>query len=273
MRTNGLPWLTDEEQRALNVLVTRLRQEYPTEIAQVILFGSRARGDASRESDFDLLIVTKNGSKRLKETVDRLVKPVGFEHHLVFSPYVITQEEFATKRTREPFYRSIASEGIELNGKRSRRLSSGQPLIYRPPTRGFQMDENARIQIKIRLERAHQELSAAHLLLKEGLLPIAVSRGYYAVFNLTTAVLLTLDLIRTKHTGVESAFIEYFIKPKRLEEEYKDIFVRAKTERELADYKFKQYSEGEVRQILADCERFIARMEKYLQDVGATGAV
>ena len=134
------------------------------------------------------------------------------------------------------------------------------------------MDENARIPIKMRLERAQQQLAEARALLDKEFFPGAVSRAYYAVFTFASAVLLTLDLVRAKHSGVESAFSEYFINTKRLEEEYKDIFLRARKERELADYKFKEYSDAETRQILADCEKFVARMKKYLQDVGAVQA-
>jgi uncharacterized protein (UPF0332 family) len=68
---------------------------------------------------------------------------------------------------------------------------------------------------------------------------------------------------------VESAFSEYFIREKRIEEEYKDIFVKARKERELADYKYKQYTQDEAQAIIADCEKFVARMEKYLRDAGA----
>ena len=269
MRKNGLKRLTASEKRALTELVARLQEKYAGQIARVILFGSRARGDATWESDFDLLVVTKNGAQELEKTIDRLVSPINDEYHLVLTPHVIGEDELAQKSTKEPFYRSIVSEGIDFFGKRPRRVSRGKPLVYRPPTKGFQMDENAKIQIKIRLERAREYLADAQLLFKNKSFPSAVSRAYYAVFTLTMAVLLTLDLVRTKHSGVGDAFSEYFIREKRIEEEYKDIFIRAKQERELADYKFKKYTDEEAQKILADCERFIARMEQYLRDVGA----
>ncbi|MBI4785691.1 MAG: HEPN domain-containing protein [Chloroflexi bacterium] len=269
MRKNGLQRLTAKEKRALDELVVRLRDKYAEQIAQVILFGSRARGDATWESDFDLLIVTKNGGKKLEQALDRFIDPIGFEHNLVFAPHVISEKELERKQTKEPFYRSIVSEGVDLFAKTPRRVSRGKPLVYRPPTKGFKMDENAKIQIKIRLERARADVSAAHSMLDQGFFPRGVSTAYFAIFNFTTAVLLTLDLVRTKHSGVEGAFSEYFIRDKRIEEEYKDIFNRSRKERELADYKLKEYTEAEARQILADCERFVARMEQYLRDVGA----
>jgi len=269
MRKNGLKHLTPNERAALDVLVTRLRQKYSKQIAQVILFGSRARGDATGESDFDLLIVTKNGEKKLEKALADFADPIGLAHNLVLSAHVISQTELARKQAQEPFYRSIVSEGVDFYCTPPRRLSRGVPEVYRPPKRRFKMDKNDRIQIKHRLERSRQYLDEALTLLEKKMFPGAVSRAYYAVFTLTTAVLLTLDLVRAKHSGVESAFSEYFIRDKRIEEEYKDIFVRAREERELSDYELKDYSDEETRKILADCERFVARMEKYLRDVGA----
>lgn len=261
--------LSNREHEALDNLLSRLRQEYPKVIEQVILFGSRARGEASPESDFDLLIVTKDGRPELADKLTHLADSIGYEYNLVFSSHLIGKDELMRKGKLEPFYRSILSEGIDVYGNRPRRISRGKPLVHRPPTRGFKMDENARSQIARRLERAYQNLDEARTLLEAGKFPGAVSRAYYAVFNLTTAVLLTLDLVRTKHSGVESAFSEYFIRPKRLEEEYKDIFIRARKERELADYELKEYTEDQARHIIADCERFIARMERYLREAGA----
>jgi len=42
---------------------------------------------------------------------------------------------------------------------------------------------------------------------------LALNRAYYAVFHLTPAVLANLDVMRHRHSGVESAFHEYLIKP------------------------------------------------------------
>lgn len=131
------------------------------------------------------------------------------------------------------------------------------------------MKKEDRAQIQLRLERAEDYLAEARKLLESKMYPGAVSRAYYAVFTLTTAVLLTMDLVRAKHSGVESAFNYYFIRTKRLEEKYKDIFTRARAEREKSDYELKDYSDDEAQAIVSDCERFVARMRSYLKEVGA----
>jgi uncharacterized protein (UPF0332 family) len=80
--------------------------------------------------------------------------------------------------------------------------------------------------------------------------------------------LLTQDLVRAKHSGVESAFSQFFIKEKRIEPEYKDIFVRARQKREIADYGDKFATEEEARLAIAEAEKFVARMEQYLREAG-----
>jgi uncharacterized protein (UPF0332 family)/predicted nucleotidyltransferase len=269
IQRNELDKLREPERAALAEFVARLRSKYPRQIAKVVLFGSRARGEGTGESDLDVAVILKNGDSLARQVLIE-ANESGFKHHLVISTFTWTEARWKEgRRRREPIYRSIVSEGIDLWRRKPRRLSKGIPEVYRPPRRGFEMDENAKIQIRIRMERALDDLDTAQKLLGLGKFPRAVATAYYAVFALTSAVLLTLDLVRAKHSGVEAAFSEYFIHGKRLEEEYKDIFVKARKEREAADYEYKTYTEDEAKQIVAQCERFVTRMQRYLHDAGA----
>ena len=47
--------LTPSEEQAVNSFVQRLLDRYPDRIRQVVLFGSKARGDSGIESDIDIL--------------------------------------------------------------------------------------------------------------------------------------------------------------------------------------------------------------------------
>ena len=132
------------------------------------------------------------------------------------------------------------------------------------------MDENARIIIDIRLEKAHQELMAVHQLIGSAMYRIAISRAYYAVFGITTAVLLTKDIDRSKHSGVQAAFGHFFVKPGIIEPEYGKIYSllrRARDESDCSDYAL--FTKERAEKILADAERFVARMERYLRKAGA----
>lgn len=75
------------------------------------------------------------------------------------------------------------------------------------------MDEHTRIIIGVRLEKAKDDIATAHDLIALGRLRGAVNRAYYAIYHLATAVLLTQDIERSKHSGVQSAFGQYLVKP------------------------------------------------------------
>jgi len=131
------------------------------------------------------------------------------------------------------------------------------------------MDDVRRVIVRIRLEKCTEDLEAARLLFNQGAYRIAISRAYYAIFMLTTAVLLTQDIVRSKHSGVVAAFNQYFIKPGLIEAEYGQIFHRAFKARMDADYSDSaQFGAEQARQAIEDAERFVRRLETYLYDTG-----
>ena len=72
------------------------------------------------------------------------------------------------------------------------------------------MDEQTRVLIEIRVDRAREDMETARELVDLGRYRAAVNRAYYAIFGITTALLLTEKIERSKHTGVESALIQHF---------------------------------------------------------------
>jgi uncharacterized protein (UPF0332 family) len=82
------------------------------------------------------------------------------------------------------------------------------------------MDEAQRAIIAIRVEKCREDIATAREDMERGRYRAAVARAYYAVFHLTGAALLTIRVERSKHSGVESAFSEFFIKPGRIEPEF-----------------------------------------------------
>jgi len=82
---------------------------------KVILFGSRARGEAREDSDWDLLILL-NKPKIESTDFDRVAYPLcelGWKEGEQFSPKLYTMKEWK-KRSFTPFYKNIEKEGIEL---------------------------------------------------------------------------------------------------------------------------------------------------------------
>ena len=98
-------------------ITRRIREEIRTidPKAKVILFGSRARGDAKKDSDWDILILIDSP---LNIDIERAFRYKLFDLELetgeVFSTFVHNKKIWNTKHKVTPFYRSIKKEGVQL---------------------------------------------------------------------------------------------------------------------------------------------------------------
>jgi predicted nucleotidyltransferase len=83
--------------------------------AKVILFGSRARGDARKDSDWDILILIKdNVSLEIEFAFRNKLFDLELETGEVFSTFIYNSEIWDRKHRITPFYQSIKREGILL---------------------------------------------------------------------------------------------------------------------------------------------------------------
>ena len=83
--------------------------------AEIILYGSRARGDERIDSDWDVLVLTDyfvdlQTESRFRDKLYDLELETGES----FSIFVYSKNDWQTKHRITPFYQSITSEGIRL---------------------------------------------------------------------------------------------------------------------------------------------------------------
>jgi predicted nucleotidyltransferase len=84
--------------------------------AEVILYGSRARGDAEQESDYDLLILTDEKATLEREDIfRRQLFPIELETGAVLTVFLISREEWNSPLSNAmPFYQNIKRDGVVL---------------------------------------------------------------------------------------------------------------------------------------------------------------
>lgn len=86
------------------------------EDSDVILYGSRARGDAGEHSDYDILIIV-NGpvNMRLKEKILSNVYPLELDTGAVLTLMTYNKEQWDSSLYRAmPFHKNVDREGILL---------------------------------------------------------------------------------------------------------------------------------------------------------------
>ncbi len=103
--------LGERDRLAVEAAADMLRQRFPVE--KVILYGSKARGDADEDSDIDLLIVTSRAihwSER-KAMIDALYA-IEMAYDAIISILVITMSDWSEGIfTAFPLYSEIIRDG------------------------------------------------------------------------------------------------------------------------------------------------------------------
>lgn len=110
-----LPDLAYNEWAAIREYVAEIRQRFPGRILSVTLFGSKARGEASAESDLDLLVLVDAEDREFVSELWRIASDVSLEHNVVLSVRAIAEARWAeSRRMRLPLYRAVQAEGVPL---------------------------------------------------------------------------------------------------------------------------------------------------------------
>ncbi len=82
--------------------------------AKVILYGSKARGDAKKDSDWDFLILTSQRvNEKLKRTIRENLIDTELEAEEVISTIIYSRKSWLNYKNT-PLFENISSEGIEI---------------------------------------------------------------------------------------------------------------------------------------------------------------
>lgn len=107
--------LTPQEQAALQEFKRRLVRHFPDEITRVILFGSKARGDARPDSDIDVLVVATREDAAFRHDIQAICCDLLLEQGILLSVVVIAeqrQEHLAASGAS--FWDYVARDGIPI---------------------------------------------------------------------------------------------------------------------------------------------------------------
>ena len=81
-----------EDKQILKILANKVRKLYPE--ARIWVFGSRARGDASWDSDFDVFIVLARKDESVEATIRNICWEIGFENDRVITTVILDENQF-----------------------------------------------------------------------------------------------------------------------------------------------------------------------------------
>jgi uncharacterized protein len=84
--------------------------------AELILYGSRSRGEAEKESDYDLLILTDREVNLEREDIFRKqLYPIEIDSGAVLTVFLVSKKDWDLPLYKEiPFYKNVKKDGIYL---------------------------------------------------------------------------------------------------------------------------------------------------------------
>lgn len=112
--------------------------------------------------------------------------------------------------------------------------------------------------VRLRKERSLETLDEARLLFRNGKLHGCVRSLYYACFYAVEALLRTEGKSASKHSGIQSLFNRFWVKPGRIPVDLGRFYSELFDVRHAGDYDYKrQFSVPEVEQWLSQAEQFV----------------
>ncbi|MFH0824324.1 MAG: nucleotidyltransferase domain-containing protein [Pseudomonadota bacterium] len=104
--------MTSSDKEVLEKFKTMLRKVL--DVSEVILFGSRARGDADEFSDMDVIVVVKGRPEdHVRDYVGNCAWEAGLESGIVIVPIVFSEEEWAESvRNRSLLGIAVTQDGM-----------------------------------------------------------------------------------------------------------------------------------------------------------------
>lgn len=113
--SSGATELTPAERAALGELSANVRQRFGPRLRELLLFGSRARGEGDMDSDLDVAIVVEQLTAQEGRELGWLAGDLLTQYDVVVSPFAISAEHMDLLRSRERLIAAeIARDGVKL---------------------------------------------------------------------------------------------------------------------------------------------------------------
>ena len=106
-----------QDSQMVTDLKERITAAIPTRLSRMIVFGSRARGEAAPDSDLDVVALVDNREPGLERRLDDIAYSVMWDHDFrpIISLKVFSEAEFTTAaRKGYSFFRHVVSEGVAV---------------------------------------------------------------------------------------------------------------------------------------------------------------
>ncbi len=102
-----------DNQKILSDLKEHLNQNYDGSINEIVLFGSHARGESTRDSDYDILIVLDNDySAKDENVILDLCYDINLKYNILIDAHLLSKSEMKSIRGKQPIFVNALKSGV-----------------------------------------------------------------------------------------------------------------------------------------------------------------
>ncbi|MBI3913448.1 MAG: HEPN domain-containing protein [Chloroflexi bacterium] len=248
------PALTRSEQRALADFRARLKSILPAGALQsLILYGSKARGEAHPYSDVDLLLVHNQEPEQAKDAIFEAELETASQFDPAHPPdlqtLIMTRAELDEASAQGlPLLQNIAREGIVLEGA---------PVMPEKMDREYYASDY--------IAKAKRTLKSARGILADGDINNPIAMAFFIYEAAARAGLIAKDIAPQSHTGTLNLFSQHFVKPGLVDKKFGARFKRMLDDRIDATYaKEKQFTKEDAERALDIAEELVNKIDAML---------
>ena len=107
--------LTTEEQAWLDSYREALNKKHPETVQEMLIYGSKARGQVHAESDVDIILIVKNEAGSRKRELRRTGYLLAAKTEVLPSILAYTQEEWESrKRSGSTFRKAVERDAVRV---------------------------------------------------------------------------------------------------------------------------------------------------------------
>ncbi|MBN1221377.1 MAG: nucleotidyltransferase domain-containing protein [Anaerolineae bacterium] len=104
---------TTEKEKIINLFLQKIQAQLGNNLKEIILFGSRARGDFAPDSDYDCLLVMDEIPPETENIISDITGEFLYHHDALLSIFPVLEETYRYQKF-DPFLMNIRQEGVSL---------------------------------------------------------------------------------------------------------------------------------------------------------------
>ena len=256
--------LTANERQAIEAAAATLRARFP--VTDIVLYGSKVRGDSDPESDIDLLVLTSRPLDYEEQSgMWSHLHEISMRFDVLLSPLTVDARSWREGvHSVLPIHTEVEREGVwyvDRTGEpRPDWTPSGQAPSLMPSREALVkqvVDEWMRM--------AEEALASARADFDAQRWRSTINRAYYAAFYTASAVLLSRGRHLVKHAGVRTALHRDLVHTGLLATEHGKAYDELFEIRLIADYTVTGIDADHATRSLRQAEALVAEMRRLLE--------